>query len=260
MRPSNTRGSRSDGCHGSNETFLFPMPCRAPQLHRVLLQSLDFRFQHVKLTFCLKALSTVHRTIHHQPPLSPKASQIQSFLLLFVAICNLLPLFHVLSTLSNMTVAPTSLLDFQVYLEENPGPLPDQLSGFAFAVHRNSSTLTSNNELKGCKVTSASAPSDIITTMYSSVSTFWSIASLVGPLLPAGFLVPVRGKLATDPIHLHYIVAATFIGTKKDHYNANTSHLMGFSGQEVYSRGDDLDAPLLPMVPCQSTLSPTMIA
>jgi len=35
------------------------MPCRATQLHRVLLQSLDVCFQHVKLTFRLKALSTV---------------------------------------------------------------------------------------------------------------------------------------------------------------------------------------------------------
>jgi len=143
-------------------------------------------------------------------------------------------------SLSNMTVQPKSLLAFQVYLEENPG-LPDQLSGFAFAVHRDSSTLMSAADLKGREATSASALSDIIMTMYSSVLTRWSIASLVGPLLPAGFLVPVRGKLATDPIHLRYIVAATFVGTKKDHYPANPSHLVAFSGQEVFSRGDDLD-------------------
>jgi len=143
-----------------------------------------------------------------------------------------------------MTVQPKSLLDFQVYLEENPG-LPDQLSGFAFAVHRDSSTLTSAADLKGREATSASAFSDIITTMYSLVSTRWSITSLVGPLLPAGFLVPVRGKLATDPIHLRYIVAETFVGTKKDHYPANPSHLVGFSGQEVFSHGDDLDGTSL---------------
>ena len=141
MRPSNTQGSRSNGCHRSNETFLFPMPRRATPLHRLLLQSLDFRFQHVKLTFCLKALSTVS-SYPSWPPFSPKTSLIQSFLLLFVAIWNLPPLFHVLSTLSNMTVAPKSLLKFQVYLEENPG-LPDQLAGFAFAVHCDSSTLAS---------------------------------------------------------------------------------------------------------------------
>ena len=35
------------------------MPRRATELHRVLLQSFVFRSQHFKLTFCLKALSTV---------------------------------------------------------------------------------------------------------------------------------------------------------------------------------------------------------
>jgi len=35
------------------------------------------------------------------------------------------------------------------------------------------------------------------------------------------------------------------VGTKKDHYPANPSHLVGFSGQEVFSRGDDLDSTSL---------------
>ena len=62
---------------GQNETYLIPMPPRrATPLHRVLLLSLDLCFQHVKLTFRLKALSTV--SPFHQPLLSPKASLIQS--------------------------------------------------------------------------------------------------------------------------------------------------------------------------------------
>ena len=43
---------------------------RATQLRRVLLRSLDVRFQHVKLTFRLKALATI--SSYPQQPLSSK--------------------------------------------------------------------------------------------------------------------------------------------------------------------------------------------
>jgi len=159
--------------------------------------------------------------------------------------------------LSNMTVTPKSLLDFQVYLEENPG-LPDQLSGFAFAVHRDSSTLTSPAALKDYIATSASALSDIIATMYSSVSTHWSIASLVGPLLPAGFLVPVRGKLATDPTFVTPSLQLSWAPRRT--ITQPTLPILWVSLARRCSLAVMIwTAPLLPTVPCQSTLSPTTI-
>jgi hypothetical protein len=34
--------------------------------------------------------------------------------------------------------------------------------------------------------------------------------------MPAGYLVPIRGKLPSDPVHLRYLAAPIFVGTKED--------------------------------------------
>jgi len=139
---------------------------------------------------------------------------------------------------------PKTLLDLQVHLEDHPDR-PDSIAGFAFAVHRESTTKTSGTDVTTRDATATISLRDIITAMYSPTATRWNPAHLVGTLYPAGYLVPVRGPLATDPVHLRYVIATTFVGTKAAYTPANPHHLVGFSGQEVFSRGNDLDGSAL---------------
>lgn len=144
-----------------------------------------------------------------------------------------------------LTVPPKSFLDFQIHLEDHPDQ-PTQIAGFTLATHCDSTTLMGEADFKVHNVTSEITLHAIISGMYSSASTHWSPASLVGDLHPAGFLVPVWGRLKTDYVCLCYVIPVTFVGAKADYNPANLSHLVGgFSGQEVFSHGDDLDGAVL---------------
>ena len=140
--------------------------------------------------------------------------------------------------------ALTSLLDFQLHLEAHPDR-PRALAGYAFAVHRDSTTNTREEDIATRDVTNTRALRDIISAMYSPSATRWNPAHLVGNLYPAGYLVPVRGPLATDPVHIRFVIAASFVGTKAAYTPANPHHFVGFSGSNVFSRGDDLDGSSL---------------
>lgn len=140
--------------------------------------------------------------------------------------------------LSNMT-----LLDLQVLLESSTSPVT--LAGFAFGTHRDCATTTAADAIVAQEIASENALHAILTKMFSPTATRWYPGSLIGDLMPAGYLVPVRGKSPSDPVHLRYLAAPIFVGTKEDGFPNHPFHMVGFSGADVYSRGQDMEGKSL---------------
>lgn len=140
--------------------------------------------------------------------------------------------------LSNKT-----LLELQVLLESTTSPVT--MAGFSFGIHNECTTVTDADAIVAREIASENALHAILTKMFSPIATRWYPGTLIGDLMPAGYLVPVRGKLPTDPVHLRYLAAPIFVGTKEDGFPNHPFHMVGFSGADVYSRGQDMEGKSL---------------
>ena len=140
--------------------------------------------------------------------------------------------------LSSMT-----LLELQVHLESSPDPVT--LAGYSYATNHGCTTVTDADAIVARELASEFALHAILTKMYSPIATRWYPGSLTGDLMPAGYLVPVRGKLPSDPVHLRYLAAPIFVGTKEDGFPNHPFHMVGFSGADVYTRGQDTEGKSL---------------